>query len=187
MQNPRLAARYAKSLLDLAIEQNSLESTLQDVQGMRDTMRDSKEFVSILRSPVIKADKKNAIIEAVIGNRMNPLSKAFVKLLVAKGRESDLPEIANTFIEQYKTLKKIRTVKLITASAVDASVTETIRQKVAASQPDQSIEMTTEVNPALIGGFILQFDNKVVDASVRRDLNDIKKQFLSNLYLPNLR
>jgi F-type H+-transporting ATPase subunit delta len=187
MQNPRLATRYAKSLLDLAIEQNSLETTLQDVMGMRDTMRDSREFVTILRSPVIKDDKKNAIIEAVMGNRMNPLAKLFVKLLVEKGRVSDLPEIAEAFITQYKVLKHIRTVKLVTASKVDASVTETIRQKVAASQPDQTIEMTTEVNPALIGGFILQFDNKVVDASVRRDLNDIKKQFLSNLYLPNLR
>src|SRR5690606_27095059 len=145
MQNPRLAARYAKSLLDLAVEQSSLDSTLQDVEGMRNTMRDSREFVNILKSPVIKSDKKNAIIEAVIGNRMQPLARAFVTLLVDKGRESDLPAIADAFIAQYKERNHIISVKLTTASPVGEGVIDSIRQKVAASQPDQTIELTTEV------------------------------------------
>ena len=61
MQNPRLAARYAKSLLDLAVEQNQLETTLADMQLLENICRQSREFTVMLRSPVIQADKKHAI------------------------------------------------------------------------------------------------------------------------------
>lgn len=186
MQNPRLASRYAKSLLDLAIEQNALEPTLQDVQLLDAVCRDSREFTNVLRSPIIKADKKQAIIDAVLGSKLQVLAKSFVTLLVNKGREGNLPEIAQAFISQYKTLKKIRTVRLTTAHPVNDHVKELIRAKVAANMPDSVIELKADVNEALIGGFVLEMDDKIVDASIRRDLNDIKAQFLKNIYVSQL-
>ena len=108
---------------------------------------------------------------------MHPLAKAFVTLLIAKSREGVLPEIAKAFIAQYKELKKIRTVKLTTAAPATDAVKEAIRAKVAASMPGQTVEMESKVDPTLIGGFVLEMGDKIVDASVRRDLNDIKSQF----------
>ena len=187
MQNPRLAARYAKSLLDLAVEQNSLEATLQDVLTIDAAIRGSRELAVLLKSPVVKADKKNAIVEAVFGTRLNPLTRAFVKLLTAKGREGTLAEMATSFMSQYRVMKHISPVKLVTATPVHDTVKESIRQKIAASMPGQSVEMTTEVRPELIGGFLLEMGGSLVDASVKRDLQDIKKQFTGNLYVPNIR
>ncbi len=187
MLNPRLASRYAKSLIDLAVEQNSLEATLQDVQLIDATIHGSSEFAAVLKSPVIKADKKNAIIDAVLGSRMTPLTKAFVKLLTDKGREDTLSEMTTSFIDQYRILKNISRVKLVTAAPVSDQVKEGIRQKVATALPGQSIELSTEVKPEIIGGFILEMGDKLVDASIRRDLNDIRKQFLKNLYISELR
>lgn len=188
MQNPRLASRYAKSLLDLAVEQKQLDATLADIQLLSAVCHQSSDFVNVLRSPIIKADKKNSIIDAVIGSRLGVLTKAFVKLLVTKGREGNLPEIADAFISQYKQMNNIRTVKLTTAAPVSDSVKEGIRSKVIASMPaNVTIELKEEVNPELIGGFVLQVEDKLVDASIRRDLNDVKAQFLKNFYVSELR
>jgi F-type H+-transporting ATPase subunit delta len=186
MQNPRLAARYAKSLLDLAIEQNQLEATLTDVQLLSDVCKQSREFCVMLRSPVINADKKQVIVDAVIGHRLSPLTKAFVTLLVTKGRESSLPEIADAFMQQYKTMKNIRTVKLTTAVPVNDLVKQAIKTKVMGSLSSSTVELEEAVDPDLIGGFVLEMDDKLFDASVRRDLNDVRKQFLKNIYVSQI-
>lgn len=186
MQNPRLASRYAKSLLDLAIEQNQLETTLMDVQLLTAVSHQSRDFANMLRSPIIKADKKQSIINAVLGDRLGVLSKAFINLLVNKGREGNLPEIAEAFISQYKEMKNIKTVKLSSAMPLSDSVKQAIRAKVEAGMPGAQIELKEEIKPELIGGFVLQVGDNLVDASIRRDLNDVKAQFLKNMYVSEL-
>lgn len=186
MVNPRIASRYAKSVLDLSIEQNSLEATLKDMEQIAHICSISQDFCSMLRSPVINPDKKQAVVASVFGETMKPLTKGFVALLVNKGRESVLPEIATEFIAQYKQMKHISTVKLTTAAPVDEQVKEAIRAKVAAGMPGQQVEMEVSVDPELIGGFTLEMDHKLIDASVRRDLNDIKKKFLDKSYTMQL-
>lgn len=187
MQNPRLASRYAKSLLDLTVEQNNVDSTLQDIKLLNAVCHQSRDFVNVLRSPIIKADKKQHIIEAVLGSKLSPLTQAFVKLLVSKGREANLPEIAEAFVSQYMHMKNIRTAKLTTAVPVSDTLKEAIRSKVQAGMPGAQIELKEEVNPDLIGGFVLQVGDSLVDASIRRDLNDVKAQFLKNIYVSQLR
>jgi len=186
MQNPRLASRYAKSLLDLAVEQNSLEATLKDVQLLDGICQQNRDFANMLRSPIIKADKKLSIINAIFHDRISKVTQAFVNLLINKSREANLPEIARAFIAQYKEMKNIRTVKLTTAVTIDDSIKEAIRKKVSSGMPNSSIELNTEVNPELIGGFVLEMEDKLFDVSVRRDLNDIKAQFMDDSYVTKL-
>ena len=108
MQNPRLATRYAKSLLDLAVERNSLEDTLKDMQLLTSICEQSHDFVVMLRSPVIPGDKKLNVVRLLLeGRNVSELTQVFVNLLVAKGRESNLPEIAGAFQTQYNELKNI--------------------------------------------------------------------------------
>ena len=102
MPNPRLASRYAKSLLDLAVEKGQLEQVYADMLWLRSVCKSNRDFVNFLKSPIIKNDKKAKILEAVTGGRINPLTAAFNKLLVNKSRESHLPEIITAFIKQYK-------------------------------------------------------------------------------------
>ncbi len=186
MPNPRLASRYAKSLLDLAVEQNAVDTTLQDVKLMDSICRQSRDFTNLLRSPIIKGDKKQEIINSVVGGKLQPLFQAFVKLLTNKGREENLPEILTAFIEQYKTMKNIKTVKLTTATPVTDDVKKAIIKKITGNVPDSQVEVKEEINPEIIGGFILQMDDKLIDASVRRDLNDVKAQFQKNIYVSTL-
>jgi F-type H+-transporting ATPase subunit delta len=187
MQNPRLASRYAKSLLDLAQEQNNMEATLADVKLLDAVSKGSRDFENMLRSPIIKADKKQDILNAVLGNKLSPLTQAFVKLLINKGREANLPEIAVAFIQQYKEMKQIKTVKLTTAMPINDSVKNAILNKVTASLNGNTVELKEAVDESLIGGFVLEMDDKLFDASIRRDLNDVKNQFMKNIYVSDIR
>jgi len=186
MPNVRLAGRYAKSLLDLAIEQNQLDMVHADMKYFQAVCTQSQDFVNVLRSPIIKADQKNAIVLAVIKDAVSALSLSFVVLLIKKSRESALPEIATAFIEQYNALKGIHQVSLTTAVAISDTLKQAIEAKIKAETQFTTIELTTHTNEDLIGGFVLSFDNNLVDASIKRDLLDIKKQFLSNEFVAKL-
>ncbi len=187
MPNPRLADRYAKSLVDLSTERGQLEAVHADMQYIEAVCRKSKEFVNLLKSPIIKADQKNAIITAVTNGKVSELTGTFINLLVRKGRESDLPEISMAFVNQYNTIKDIHRVKLTTAVEVSPELKRSIETKVKTAAGMGTVELETEVDDRLIGGFILEFNNNLVDASILRDLKDINKQFNENLFLQRLR
>jgi len=187
MPNPRLAGRYAKSLIDLAIEQNQLDVVYKDMQYLQAVCKSSPEFVTILRSPVIGADKKLKVLAAVIEPNVGQLTVLFNKLLVSKTREEYLPEIVTAFIEQYNHMKGIHTVKLTTATPVSEELKQSIIGKIKAETSLQHIELETVVKESLIGGFVLEFDNNLIDASIERDLRDIKKQFSQNVYVQHIR
>ncbi len=186
MRNPRLADRYAKSIVDFSIEKNQLDAVRADMQYIQAICKASKEFVNVLKSPVIKADQKEKILQAITAGKISEITTAFNSLLVKKGREMDLPEIASAFIAQYNTLKGIHCVKLTTATAVSEELKKSIQLKVQTANKFGTIELETAINEKLIGGFVLDFDNKQVDASVARDLREIKKQFEQNHYIPSI-
>ncbi|MEO8174844.1 MAG: ATP synthase F1 subunit delta [Sediminibacterium sp.] len=187
MPNPRLADRYAKSLIDLATEKGQLEAVYADMKYLQAVCKASKEFVALLKSPVINSDQKNNIVGAVTKGKVSELTTLFNTLLVKKGRESDLPEIAFAFVDQYNALKGIHRVKLTTAVPVSDEVKKSIEGKVKSAQGIGTIELETAVDEKLIGGFVLEFNNNLVDASILRDLKDIKKQFSANLFVQNMR
>lgn len=187
MPNTRLAHRYAKSLIDLAIEKNQLEQVYADMKYLAAVCKASSEFVNLLKSPVIKGDKKTAILAAVTNGKVADITASFNNLLINKGRESALPEVINAVIDQYNAIKGIHQVKLTTAVEVGNDIQQAITAKVAAEAGLGKVELETKVDDRLIGGFVLEFNNNLLDASVLRDLRDIKKQFSHNVYVANIR
>jgi F-type H+-transporting ATPase subunit delta len=187
MQNPRLAGRYAKSLVVLAQEQNQLEAVYADMKYLQDVCKQSRDFTNLLRSPVIKGDIKEKVVAQIVGNKVSKLASSFIHLLVKKGRESNLPEIAGAVIEQYNEIKNIHRVKLTTASPASDDLKATIISKVKTDAGLQNVELETEVNEAIIGGFQLEYKGNLIDASIARDLRDIQKQFQKNIYVQNIR
>ena len=183
MPNPRLAARYAKSLVDLSLEKGQLEAVYADMKYLQAVCKVSQEFVNLLRSPIIQTDKKKAIIDAVTQGKVTEITALFNRLLITKTRESDLPEIVEAFIGQYNEIKDIHTLKLTTAIPVSAELKSQIESKVKSTFNFGTVETETFVDEKLIGGFVLEFNNNIVDATILRDLKDIKKQFSKNVYI----
>ena len=185
--HPRLSGRYAKSLIDLAQEQNNLEAVYKDMLFLQEVCKSNRDFVNLLKSPVIKADKKVQIVDAITQGKVSDLTAKFNRLLITKGRESDLPEIVNAFIDMYNNIKGIHKVKLTTAEPVSEELRQSILKKITDDTSIEHIELESVVRNELIGGFILEFDNNMVDASIMRDLKDIKKQFQENIYVQQIR
>ena len=185
--NPRLAARYAKAILDLAVEKGQLETVYKDMVFLRSICRSSRDLVNLLNSPIIKSDKKRQILEAITAGRISPLTAAFNALIVSKEREAYLPEIAAAFEEQYKVNKGIQTVKLTTAVPVSEDLKKAILDKVKQDRQMLQIDLETAVREELIGGFVLEIGDELIDASIAYDLHKIKQQFENNDFIYKIR
>jgi F-type H+-transporting ATPase subunit delta len=187
MPNPRLASRYAKSLMDLAIEKGQLEQVFADMQWLQAVCKSNRDFVNMLRSPVIKGDAKKKIVEAVTAGQLTTITNAFNTLLITKGRESNLPEIVAAFIAAYKAHKNIHIIKLTSATPLSDSVKKAIVAQVQKSTKFEHVELEEKIDENLIGGFVLQVGDKLVDASVAYDLKAIAKQFDNNDFIYKIR
>jgi F-type H+-transporting ATPase subunit delta len=180
MSVSQVASRYAKSLLDLAVDQGKTEIVKADMANFHEALK-SRELVLMLKSPIIYPDKKLACLKAIFEGKMDPLTLAFFDLSVKKGRESLLVDIADEFTTQYNAKFNIALVKVTSASALDDATSEQIMSKVKGLiGSGKTIQLETKIDPALIGGFIIEFDDKLYDSSVVYQLNKLKHSFSNN-------
>jgi F-type H+-transporting ATPase subunit delta len=177
MSVQRIATRYAKSVLDLAIERSEIEQILKDMQYVRGALR-SRDFLLMIKSPIISTGKKLSIFKRLFTGKLSKTTTSFFDIMIRKSREIYLPEIVDSFIEQYKDYKKISTVVIKTAVPLDEKALEVIRQKLAGSlDTKKNLELNLIVDPTLIGGFTLEFEGKQYDSSMATKLKELRKQF----------
>lgn len=180
MSSYRIASRYAKSLIDLAIQQQKLDAVLGDIEAL-DRICHQRDMSLMLKSPIIKADKKAGVFRTLLEGKVDPLTYAFVEILLRKGRESFLPEISTEFINQYRDIKGITIVKVTSAQPLPADTLDAIRRKLIDSQlTHHTVQFEASVDPALLGGFVIAFEDKLYDASIRHQLDNLRKQFAGN-------
>jgi F-type H+-transporting ATPase subunit delta len=170
-----VASRYAKALLDLAIEKGQLEAVYSDMLQVKTVCESSREFVTFLNSPIIKSDKKIATLKAVFDGKLNALTSGFFTIVTSKRRESVIPEMANEFIEQYREHKNILTAVITSANGLDAATKEKALELVKA-QMNGEVELVEKVDASIIGGFVLKIGDKQLDKSVSRQLLNLKKE-----------
>jgi F-type H+-transporting ATPase subunit delta len=183
MSISRISSRYAKSLLDLAVEGNTTEQVMNDIQAFS-KMLESRDLQLLLKSPIVSSGKKSDIFKALFEGKFSQLTMAFLNIILNKGREEFLPQIAEDFILQYKEAKGITDVKLTTAAKVPDALLDEIKSKLMDSDAtSEKVEISTDVNPNLIGGFVVEIGDKLYDDSIAHKLNEIKKQFASNNYI----
>ena len=186
MSTIKLSSRYAKSLLDLANEQGKLEKIYEDVVMLLGVMNDSAELRNLLKSPIINPDKKGKILKAIFDGKVDELTRGFIDILVRKNREKFLPDVVNAFIFQYNAHNHITTVTLKSATELTEATRQTIIDQLKAKVHLENVALTSVVDEELIGGFVLQFDNKQMDASVARQLREVEKDFLDNKFIKQL-
>ena len=187
MNNPRLAQRYAKSLIDIATEMKQLDTVHNDIVFFFFFLDKIREFVLMLDSPIINPDKKYKIINAITKGNISKITDAFLKLMCNKNREANLPGVITSFIQQYNTIIGLHNAKLTTATPISKELADVFVSKIKASTSYDNVQLETVVDDKIIGGFILQMEGKLIDNSILRNLNDVKKQFANNDYLHKLR
>lgn len=182
MKGTRAIVRYAKSLIDLAEEQGSMEKVYADMHLVNKTCKENHDLINLLQSPIVKIDKKHAILKAIFSGKVSKLTETFILLLASKRREILLEDIAVSFVEQYKVKKKILTAVITTSSGLD----ETLRKKVleiVKGSTTSEVELIEKMNDKLIGGFVLQVGDKRVDASLAMQVKKLALAFTENPYL----
>ncbi len=186
MSAHRIAVRYAKALFEVALEQGKLERVLQDIRAF-EKLCQVREFYLLLKSPIIKADKKARILDGLIKGHFDELTIKFIHLLVRKGRERYLSEIAQAFIEEYKHYKHIVTVKVTSAVPLSQATLDKICQRLKeVGLVKGEIELITKVDPTLIGGVQIEFEGKRIDATVAHQLDKVAREFKDNLYISQI-
>ncbi len=182
MRPTRVANRYAKSLLQLAIQKNAIDEVYEDMNTISDAIVDSRDLDLLLKSPIIKSDKKGTILSQIFDGKISKLSTEFMNILVRKKRESILEVVADEFEILYKTHKDITVAEVRTATALDEALRAEIMQVVKKMAPNQ-VELKEIIDPEIIGGFIIKVGDKQVDASVLRKLTEYRKTFSKNPYV----
>ena len=182
MSVSRIAGRYAKSLIDLAVEQGKLDRVLEDIKGFQSAVG-NKDFSLMLKSPIINVTKKAQIFEAIFGEKFDKMTMAFLNIILNKNREPLLGDIANEFVNQYRNFNSISTVKITTATEMSERDLNQIKERfLESSSTQENIEIVTGVDPKLLGGFVVEFDDKLYDASVAHKLELLRKEFTKNEY-----
>ena len=177
MSVSRIATRYAKSLVDLAKEQNKLDRVKTDIDSFLKAT-ENRDFEVMLKSPIIPPDKKKKVFGALFKDNFDEMTMAFLDIVVRKNRSEHLEGIANSFVKQYQEMNKVSTITLTTATALSEEAISQIENKfLESSDTSEKIDIVSKVNPDLIGGFVVEFDDKLYDASVLHKLEKLKKEF----------
>ena len=138
----------------------------------------SRELLLMVKSPIIKADKKWNILDKLFSGKVNELTSKFLHLIINKGREKYLLDITKAFEHQYQQLQQVTPVKITTAVPLNDELLSKIQKTLKESGKVEKTEWEKEVDEEILGGFILEFDDQVVDASVRGKLEKLKRQLV---------
>jgi F-type H+-transporting ATPase subunit delta len=176
MSEITVAIRYAKSLIDLAVEQKALEAVNADMEFFVRTIKANSELKAVLVNPIIYHDKKIQILDAIFGGKVSPVTIAFFKLMVNKNRAEVLYPAAQEFINQYDVINNIIKATVVSAAELSEANKKTIVAEIEASTKG-TVKLTAKVDPALIGGFILTVGDRQVDTSISSSLTKLKKEF----------
>jgi F-type H+-transporting ATPase subunit delta len=176
MSEITVAIRYAKSLIDIAVEQKALEQVNNDMEFFARTIKANSELHAVLDNPIIFHDKKISILEAIFAGKVSPVTIAFFKLMVNKSRAEILYPAAVEFINQYDIIKNITKATVVSAAELSEANKKTIIAEIEALTKG-TVKLKATVDPALIGGFILTVGDLQVDTSISSSLTKLKKEF----------
>ncbi len=172
-----IANRYAKSIFQLALEQNKLEEVKADMELLRSSWEEPS-FAQLCQNPLIKANKKKQVFHSLFKGKVQDISLNLLDLLADKSREAIIPYLHTTFTEFYNEHKHIEHVRVISAVPLDATLMEKL--KVASGKYfniEGAINLTSIVDPSIIGGVILDYKDQRVNMSVKQKFEKLKKSF----------
>jgi F-type H+-transporting ATPase subunit delta len=182
MEGTRVASRYAKSFLDLAIEMGTLEKAYADMKYIAEVCKDNHDFLVFLKSPIVNTDKKQSVLKAIFNGKLDKVTDSYIQLITAKKREKYLAEIAEEFTNQYNAKKQILKAVVTTASGIDDATRKQVMNLVKGLGKNEVI-LEEKINKDIIGGFIIRVGDKQVDASILRKLNNLRRSFKENPFI----
>jgi len=183
MATARVASRYAKALLSLAEERGELDAVANDLVTLDEVVGGSADLAVMLNSPVVKADKKQAVLDAVFSKHVSTLTMGYLRIMVGKGREGLIGNLAIEGKNQLRLMRNVKEVSLTTASPLTSELREKVLGQVAKVHNGE-VELQEQVDPNILGGYILKMGDQMVDASIKRQLRSLGRELTEHDYEP---
>lgn len=173
----KVSMRYASSLLDSAIERKNLDTIFNDMELISSTIEGSNQLQLVLQNPVVKSKVKSSILNELFQNKVDKNSLEFINFVVEKGREDLLLSIVKKFLELRDEHEGIVNVVVTTAFDFSEDQKELLKQNLE-QKINKKVRLKFKLDPNIIGGFIARVSDTVYDASVKHQLELLKKQFM---------
>ena len=167
-----ISTRYARALLKSATDAKLDEQVYQEMMTLAKSYTDVPLLRQTIDNPMLEKAKKQTLLETAAGGSPSKLTQTFIALVLKEDRENMIQFMAYSYVTLYRKQKNVIRGKLTTAARVSAQTEQKMRQMVE-SKTNGTVEFETEVNPDIIGGFILEYDTYRMDASVKAQLNSI--------------
>ncbi len=167
-----ISVRYARALLKSATEKKVGELVYKDMLTLSESYVRVPQLRFTIDNPMLSKDKKKLLILTACGAEQQALTERFIDIVLSEDRESILQFMANSYITLYRQKKNVIRGRLITATAVSQATEQKMRQMVE-SRTNGTVEFESEVDPDIIGGFILEYDTFRMDSSVKTKLKSI--------------
>lgn len=167
-----ISVRYARALLKASNKEQLSEQVYADMQSLAQQYIDVPKLGVAIANPMLSNEQKENIFVAAAGNTACGLTKKFIHLVLSEGREDIMRFIANSYITLYRKQNNLIQAKLSTAASLSVESENKLRNLVE-SKTNGTVEFHTEVNPDLIGGFVLEYDTYRLDASIRTKLKSV--------------
>jgi F-type H+-transporting ATPase subunit delta len=177
MSEYRVASRYAKSLLSLALERGVLEEVHDDLQLFRKVCDENRDFVVMLKNPIISHDRKTVILNKLFESKFQHETMAFLGIIAQKHREMLLPAIADEFHKQYNDHHGIGMANVTTVFQLDDRLRQEFKTLTGGLIGKRKIELSESIDKDLIGGYVLKVEGKQVDESLRGKLKELSLKF----------
>jgi F-type H+-transporting ATPase subunit delta len=186
MNTSLVSERYASALFELAVEKNTIEAIYQDNLLIMQTCENSRDLRLLLNSPIINTGKKLAIIGQVFERHVHEITMKYLLIMVRKKREGFLQAVSIQFVGLYNQYKNILLVHFRSPVLPDEQVRKAV-MTLMQNYTHADIDLKAEIDESLIGGFILNWKDKQYDASIRREIENMRIAIAKvNLYKTEL-
>ena len=174
-----ISKRYAVALFELAKETDKIDELNSQVETIYNCIKDDKEFLGVLNHPRISGEEKFNLFENVFKDNISQEILGLISIVVKKNRETKILEILETFLELVREYKGITTAFIYSAKALTDEQLNNIKENLSKNL-NKEIIIQADVKPELIGGLLINIDGKVIDNSIKKSLEDIKKRLINN-------
>lgn len=179
-----IARRYAAAIFDLALKQDTLDRTLEDVQGIA-TLFSRHTLAYLLREPKLPAQRKQAVLRQYLSSQVLPTSLNLALLIVQRGLVELMPNIAREFKQMVLDYHNQVVAEVTTAAPMDNSQQNLVIQALE-KRTGKTILLQTRVDPTILGGVVARVGDQVIDGSVQQRLQALRRQLLNSVASTNL-
>ncbi len=181
MNNYRVNTNYAKALFLLASDRGQADRVSEDMRLIGRVTAENKELGVVFANPTVRSDKKAAIMQELFGAQVCDETMVFLRFVVRKNRSVYLHGISEAYLAIYRETRGIVLSDLVTHQPIDDTAREEVT-RVVSEYTGRQVELHDRTDAKMLGGFKLEFDNKMYDARIRTKIRKLRLAFANNEY-----